>query len=119
MAGRIEDYVLIGDCESAALVGRDGSIDWLCWPRFDSDACFAALLGTKEHGRFRIAPLPGGGITWARAVHESPYGRIESSWRIDGDGLKLDVEVPPGTSAEIVLPDGRRFEMPPGTNRYA
>ena len=54
--GRIEDYALIGDCESAALVGRDGSIDWLCWPRFDSDACFAALLGTKEHGRFRIAP---------------------------------------------------------------
>jgi GH15 family glucan-1,4-alpha-glucosidase len=53
---RIEDYALIGDCESAALVSRDGSIDWLCWPRFDSDACFAALLGTKEHGRFRIAP---------------------------------------------------------------
>ena len=57
MVGRIEDYALIGDCESAALVGRDGSIDWLCWPRFDSDACFAALLGGKEHGRFRIAPL--------------------------------------------------------------
>ena len=56
MPGRIEDYALIGDCESAALVGRDGSIDWLCWPRFDSDACFAALLGAKEHGRFRIAP---------------------------------------------------------------
>ena len=53
---RIEDYALIGDCESAALVSRDGSIDWLCWPRFDSDACFAALLGTPEHGRFRIAP---------------------------------------------------------------
>ena len=53
---RIEDYALIGDCESAALVSRDGSIDWLCWPRFDSDACFAALLGTREHGRFRIAP---------------------------------------------------------------
>lgn len=54
---RIEDYGLIGDCETAALVGRDGSIDWLCWPAFDSDACFAALLGTHRHGRWKIAPL--------------------------------------------------------------
>ena len=53
---RIEDYGLIGDCETAALVGLDGSIDWLCWPRFDSDACFAALLGTRENGHWLIAP---------------------------------------------------------------
>jgi GH15 family glucan-1,4-alpha-glucosidase len=53
---KIEDYALIGDCQTAALVGRDGSIDWLCWPRFDSAACFAALLGGKEHGHWRIAP---------------------------------------------------------------
>jgi GH15 family glucan-1,4-alpha-glucosidase len=52
----IEDYALIGDCRTAALVGRDGSIDWLCWPRFDAPACLAALLGDAGNGRWLIAP---------------------------------------------------------------
>jgi len=56
LSQKIEDYALIGDCETAALVGRNGSIDWLCWPAFDSDACFAAILGTDRNGRWLIAP---------------------------------------------------------------
>lgn len=56
MALPIEDYALIGDCQTAALIGRDGSIDWLCLPRFDSGACFAALLGDASNGRWRVAP---------------------------------------------------------------
>jgi GH15 family glucan-1,4-alpha-glucosidase len=54
---RIENYALIGNTRSAALVGNDGSIDWLCLPRFDSDACFAALLGDRGHGHWQIAPV--------------------------------------------------------------
>ena len=80
MAAPIEDYALIGDCETAALVGRDGSIDWLCWPRFDGGACFAALLGTPEHGRWQIAPVdPKARVTrrvpverWSEALEHRP-----------------------------------------------
>jgi GH15 family glucan-1,4-alpha-glucosidase len=64
MSERLEEYALIGDCESAALVSRQGSVDWLCWPHFASPACFAALLGTEENGHWRIAPS-----RTARATH--------------------------------------------------
>ena len=56
MTARIENYAIIADCRSAALVAKDGSIDWLCLPRFDSGACFAALLGDAGNGRWKIAP---------------------------------------------------------------
>jgi alpha-L-rhamnosidase len=67
-----------------------------------------ALLDSPgpAYRQFRIEPRPGGGITWAQAEHDSPYGRIESSWRVDGETFELDVTVPPGTTAEVVLPDG-------------
>jgi alpha-L-rhamnosidase len=68
--------------------------------------------------RFRIAPRPGGGLTWAEAVHDSPYGRIEASWRIEANSFSLTVVVPPGTTAEVVLPDGTREEQTPGVTSY-
>ena len=57
MASRIEDYAIIGDCHSVAVVGKDGSIDWLCMPRFDSHGCFSGLLGTDEHGHWQLCPV--------------------------------------------------------------
>ncbi len=78
MPGKIEDYALIGDTHTAGLVGRDGSIDWLCLPRFDSPACFAALLGDDRHGRWRIAPA--GEVTAVRR-------------RYCGDTLVLETEL--------------------------
>jgi GH15 family glucan-1,4-alpha-glucosidase len=88
MATRIEDYALIGDLSTAALVGRDGSIDWLCWPRFDSDACFAALLGTLEHGRWLIAP-------------RAPVARISRHYRTDTLILETRFETEDGSATLI------------------
>ncbi len=57
MAERIEDYALVGDLQTAALIGREGSVDWLCFPRFDSGSIFGALLGTHDHGHWAISPV--------------------------------------------------------------
>lgn len=99
MASRIEDYALIGDCRSAALVARDGSIDWLCWPRFDSAACFAALLGSDDHGHWRIAP---------DIAHDAPIHRYR--------GDTLIVETPFETATgRVTLIDFLAMDMPDPT----
>ncbi|WP_406389115.1 glycoside hydrolase family 15 protein [Streptomyces sp. NBC_00887] len=89
MAGRIEDYALIGDMQTAALVCRDGTADWLCLPRFDSHAVFAGLLGTEEHGFWRLGP--------ARAEGEQPLAADRRRYRGDSLVLESEWDTPRGT----------------------
>jgi GH15 family glucan-1,4-alpha-glucosidase len=98
---RIEDYGLIGDCETAALVGRDGSIDWLCWPAFDSDACFAALLGTSKNGRWQIAPS--GKITKTSRRYRDNTLILETRFETaDGVVALIDFMPPRGKASDVV-----------------
>lgn len=108
----IEHYALIGDCTTAALVGRDGSVDWLCWPRFDSAACFAALLGGPEHGRFKLAPADA--ACSVKRSYRAGSLVLETVFDCEGGQVALiDFMVPEepcGTLVRIV--EGRRGVVP-------
>jgi GH15 family glucan-1,4-alpha-glucosidase len=101
LSQKIEDYALIGDCETAALVGRNGSIDWLCWPAFDSDACFAALLGTHKNGRWLIAPGEDATATSRRYLCDTLIleTRFETK---SGTVALIDFMPPRGKASDIV-----------------
>jgi len=100
-AQKIEDYALIGDCETAALVSRTGSIDWLCWPSFSSDACFAALLGTAEHGYWKIAPVRAVKSVRRRYLPDSLV--VETIFETDkGSVALIDFMPPRGEHSDVV-----------------
>ncbi|WP_028138212.1 glycoside hydrolase family 15 protein [Bradyrhizobium japonicum] len=101
MSQRIEDYALIGDCETAALVGRNGSIDWLCWPAFDSDACFAAILGTHKNGRWLIAPS--GDVTGISRRYLGDTLILETCFETKSGTIALVDFMPPrGKASDVV-----------------
>ena len=111
MSSPLEDYALIGDCETAALVSRQGSIDWLCWPRFDSGACFAALLGTSEHGRWIIHSSEDAATITRRYRPRTLIleTRIETA---DAAVVVIDFMPPRGRNSDIVrLVRGERGRM--------
>ncbi|MGI5359846.1 glycoside hydrolase family 15 protein [Streptomyces sp. CA-252508] len=93
MVGRIEDYALIGDLETAALVGEDGAIDWMCVPRFDSPACFAALLGDEDNGCWRIAPAGAGACNRRSYLPDTLV--LESVWETTGGTVRVTDLMPP------------------------
>jgi len=98
---RIEDYAVIGDLHTAALVGRDGSIDWLCLPHFDSPACFAALLDSPDAGRWRLAPAGAAQCTSRRYRPDTLV--LETEWRTPEGAVRvLDLMPPRGEAADVV-----------------
>jgi GH15 family glucan-1,4-alpha-glucosidase len=103
MASRIEDYALIGDCHSAALVARNGSIDWLCVPRFDSGACFAGLLGSPQHGRWRLAPRDGASMAPRRRSYRPGTLVLETEYEAPHGTVRLIDFMPPRSSAVDVV----------------
>src|SRR4051794_1377602 len=112
MPSRIEDYALVGDCNTAALVARDGSIDWLCLPRFDSGASFAALLGTPEHGRWQIAPV--GEVRAVRRRYRQGTLILETDFET-AEGLVTLIDCMPGRSRVphlVRLVEGKRGQVP-------
>ncbi|QDV32444.1 glycoside hydrolase family 15 protein [Tautonia plasticadhaerens] len=97
----LEDYALIGDCQTAALVGRDGSIDWLCLPRFDSGAVFAELLGTEENGHWKLAPV--GEIKATRRRYRPGTLVLETEFDVDGGTVRVTDCMPPRDELPDVL----------------
>ncbi|MFJ2651317.1 glycoside hydrolase family 15 protein [Streptomyces sp. NPDC087420] len=106
VAGRIEDYALIGDMQTAALVCRDGTVDWLCLPRFDSHAVFAALLGTDEHGFWRLGPAYPAGSVPPRAARRHYRGDsliLESEWDTPRGTVRVTDFMPPRDGAPQLI----------------
>ena len=125
-----------------AMVDRGATTVWEDWEGLSADGTPRASLNHYSKGavisflhthiaglqlgdsmpgyrRFRVAPQPGGGLQWAEAVHDSPYGRIESSWRLAEERFELIVTIPPGTTADVVLPDGTQLTAGPGRSSYS
>ena len=124
-----------------AMIERGATTVWEDWEGIDADGRAHASLDHYSKGavisflhryvagirllddapgyrRFRVEPVPGGGLTWAEATHDSPHGTISSAWRIDDDRFHLTVTVPPGTTAEVALPDGTSHDQGPGVATY-
>jgi GH15 family glucan-1,4-alpha-glucosidase len=97
----IEDYCLIGDCETAALVSREGSIDWLCWPNFSSGACFAALLGTRDHGYWKVSPK--GEVKATRRQYQAGTLVVETTFETEeGEVCLIDFMPPRDQHSNVV-----------------